>query len=178
MQNSRFLVFLRPIFAPKLKTASPKGFGSRSCEELAVVWTKIVEFFGSGAHAKSVKTFFFFLEITWFRPEKPFEYLISARKTLWISDFGRKKPLNFGEDLLFFWDHLILTEKPPQSNLRLMKIWVKFVFGCIKLQKKPPPLCEILAMRLQSIDNKVICTQCIHSFFITISKFWIVIGCF
>ena len=30
------------------------------------------------------------------------------------SVFGRKNRLNFGEDL-FFGDHLILTEKPPQS---------------------------------------------------------------
>ena len=161
MQNSTFLVLLRPIFAPKMKTSPPKRFGSRSCEGLAVVWTRIVEFFGSGAHPKSVKTYF--LEITRFRPEKTFEFLILAIKTLWISvktfffcfcleitsirpeknpwisDFGRKKPFNFGEDLFFFGDHLILTEKPLESNLRLIKIWVKFVFGWIKLPKKPPP---------------------------------------
>ena len=37
MQNSTIFVLLKPIFAPKMKTAPPKGFGSRSCEELAVV---------------------------------------------------------------------------------------------------------------------------------------------
>ena len=45
-----------------------------------------MDFFGSGAHSKSVKTFFyFFFEITEFRPEKPFEFLIAAGKTLKIS---------------------------------------------------------------------------------------------
>ena len=83
MQNSTFLVLLRPIFAPKMKTAPPKGFESQSCEELDVVWTRMVEFFGSGAHSKSVKTFFF-----WRSP-----------------NFGQENPLNFGEDLFFVGDH-------------------------------------------------------------------------
>ena len=174
----------------------------------------------------------YFLEITWFRPEKTFEFLISWENPLnfgedlffvgdhqhsaekkpwisdfgrknplnfgedfffcleitsnwpekkpWISDFGRKKPLNFVEDLFFFGDHLILTEKPPESNLRLMKIWVKFVFGCIKLPKKPPPPPPPLRNPgyATAIDNKVICTQCILSCLIRISIFWIVTGCF
>ena len=59
MQNSPFLVLLRPIFAPKMKTAlPPSGFRSRSCEGLAVIWTSLVEFFGCGADPKLVKTFF------------------------------------------------------------------------------------------------------------------------
>ena len=45
MQNNTFLVLLRPIFAPKMKTAPPTGLGSRSCEGLALIWTKKVEFF-------------------------------------------------------------------------------------------------------------------------------------
>ena len=43
----------------------------------------------------------------------------------------------------FFGDHLVFTEQLPQTNSRLMKIRVKFVYGWIKLQKKapsPPPL--------------------------------------
>ena len=95
------------IFAPKPKIAPPSAFGSGSCEGVAVMWTRIVEFLGSGAHPKLVKTF-------------------------------------------FFGDHLNLTEKPLQSRLRLMKIWVKFVYSYIKLPKKPPPLFEILATRLNS----------------------------
>ena len=116
MQNTTFLVLLRPIFAPKMNTAPlQRDLGSRSCEGLAVIWTRIVEFFSSGAHPKLVKTFF-----------------------LRSSNFGRKNRLNFGENLFFFLgEHLILTEKPPQSNSRLMKIWVKFVFCCFKLPKKP-----------------------------------------
>ena len=43
-----------------------------------------MDFFGSGAHSKSVKTFLFFLR---------------------SPNFGQKNPLNFGEDL-FFADHL------------------------------------------------------------------------
>ena len=83
MQNSTFLVLQRPIFAPKLKTAlPPTGLGSRSCEGLAVIWTRIVEFFCSGAHPKLVKTFFF----------------VFSRSP----NLGRKNRLNLGEDL-FFW---------------------------------------------------------------------------
>ena len=126
MQNSTFLVLLRPIFAAKIKIDPPSGFGRRSCEELAVIWIRIVDFFGSGAHPKSVKTFF--LEIT---------VLIFTGKILWIS-----------VKTFFFGDHLILTEKPLQSNSRLMKIWVKFVYGCNKLPKRHSPLCQILASRL------------------------------
>ena len=225
-----------------MKTAPSKRFGSRSCEGLGVFWTRIVKFFGSGAHPKSVKTYF--LEITWFRPEKPFQFLISAGKILWISVktfflleitcirpkktleflisagnkplnfwfrlekpfefrwrpffffllFGDhqysagKKPLNFWFRptktfefrwrIFFFGDHLILTEKPPESNLRLIKIWVKFVFGCIKFPKKPPPPPLRNPGYATAIDNKVICSQRIHSCLIRISKFWIVTGCF
>ena len=31
-----------------------------------------------------------------------------------------------------------MPKKPPQSNSRVMKMWVKFVHGCIKLPKQPP----------------------------------------
>ena len=97
MQNNTFLVLLRPSFAPKMKTAPPTGLGSRKCKELAVIWTRKVEFFVCGAHPKLVrrsdwilvKTFFFLgdhlisagknvsslvktflLEITWFWQKK------------------------------------------------------------------------------------------------------------
>ena len=33
-----------------------------------------------------------------------------------------------------------MTKKPSQSNSRLVKIWVKFVYSYIKLPKKPSPL--------------------------------------
>ena len=118
MQNSTFLVLLN-------KNSHPNGLGSRSCEGLAVIWTWEVDFF--------------FLERT---------------------QVSQQKRLNFGEDLLFghhlisagitdsilvmtfFWgvDHLILTKKPPQSDSRLMKIWVKFVYCWFHLWKRPPSL--------------------------------------
>ena len=96
MQNSTFLVSLRPILLQKWKQPPPTELRSGSCEGLAVIWTRIVKLFCCGAHPKLVKT--------------------------------------------FFWDHLILTEKPPQSNSRLMKTWVKFVYCCLKLPKNPLPL--------------------------------------
>ena len=37
----------------------------------------------------------------------------------------------------FFGNHLIFPENPPQSDSRLMKIWVKFVCCCFHLSKKP-----------------------------------------
>ena len=127
MQNSECLVLLRPIFAPKMKTAPPTGLGSRSCERLAVIWTRHVEFFVFWSSPKVGQenwlnfgenlSFFFFLEITKSRPEKPFQF--------WWRPF-------------FFGDHLILTQKPPQSDSRLMKIWVKFVYCCFHLQKISP----------------------------------------
>ena len=86
----------------------------------------------------------------WFRPEKAFEF---RRRpfSLRPPGFGWKKNLNFWfrpetafefrwSFFLFFWDHLIFTEKSLQSNSRLMKIWVKFIYGWIKLTKKPLPL--------------------------------------
>ena len=94
-QNSTFLVLLRPIFAAKTKTAPSSAFGSRSCEVLAVIWIRIVEFFGSGAHPKSVKTFFF-----------PWRSPVFGRKTFFLRSpvFGWKNPLNFGKDLFFFFE--------------------------------------------------------------------------
>ena len=50
IQNRTFLVLLRPIFAPKLKTDPPTGLGSTSCEGLAVIWTRKVDFLFFGAH--------------------------------------------------------------------------------------------------------------------------------
>ena len=52
--------------------------------------------------------------------------------------FGWKNRFNFGENL-FFGDHLILTQKPPQFGSRLMKIWVEFVYCSFHLSKKPAP---------------------------------------
>ena len=53
-----------------------------------------------------MKTFFFFFFFFLFIGD----HLILGEINVWISDFGRKISLNFGEDL-FFGDHLILGEK-------------------------------------------------------------------
>ena len=128
-------VLLRPIFAPNMKTAPPKKFGSRSCEGLAVVCTRIVEF-SRRAHPNSVKAFFFIWRSGvfgkknpwnfWFRLEKPFEF--QRRPFFWRSlVFGKKNPWNFwfrpeklsncNEDLFFFFEITCFRpEKPPQSR--------------------------------------------------------------
>ena len=97
-------MFLRPIFCEKLKiapphrkTAPPQTFEFPNLAEKSV---SILE-----------KTFFFFMETTWFW----------AEKNLWISDFGRKISLNFGEDLFFFfWRPPDFGRKKP-SNLRAFR---------------------------------------------------------
>ena len=53
---------------------------------------------------------------------------------------GQEKAVNFGEDLFSFGDHLSLTEKPLQSDLRMMKTLVKFLYCYFKPPKKPTPL--------------------------------------
>ena len=156
MQNSMFLAVLRLIFALKTKTAPPNEIGVRAGEDREMMMTSRSGcqctwrpfFFGDHLILDEEKTLwisaktFFFLEITWIWTEKLSEF--QRRPFFWRSlDFGQKNILNFGEDL-FFWDHLVL----PQSNSRLMKIRVKFVYGWIKIQKKPPPFCKILTTRL------------------------------
>ena len=90
-----------------------------------------------------------------FWPEKPLKFWISARKSFrilaktfsfffffWRSPvIGRKNRVNlrFRPEKAFgfrqrpfffnFGDHLIFTEKSPQSHSGTMKIWVKFVYG-------------------------------------------------
>ena len=91
--------------------------------------------------------------------KKNLEFLISAEKT---------KPLNFGKDLFFFGDHLILTEKPPESKTNENLGQVRFrLYQTSK--KAPPPLRN--PGYATAIDNKVICAQCIHSYLIRIIKF-------
>ena len=72
MQNRTFLVLLRPIFGEKLKTAPPKEIGCRSCEVHVVI-----------------------------RPEKAFEFPISAEKSVSI----------LVKAFFFFGDHLFLGGK-------------------------------------------------------------------
>ena len=86
-------------FCSKNENSPPKRFRSRSSEVLAAI-----------------------------RPEEPFEFVISAEKSVSIS-----------VKTFFFGDHLFLGEKPPQSDSRAIKIWFKVAYSCINLPKKPPP---------------------------------------
>ena len=116
---------------------------------------------------------------------------------------GQKKWLNFGLDLFlfffrdhqnlagktvsilvktfFFWDHLILTEKPPQFGSRLMKIWVKFVYCCFHLSKKPPPLLRNPGYAPGIFNVLIFChliaseANCLmmHKSFLAITTFWL-----
>ena len=147
MQNRTFFVLLRAIFGEKLKTAPPKEIGSRSCEEHVVIRSeKALEFrmLAGKSVLISVKTFFFFLFG---------DHLSLVRKNVWISEFGRKISLNFGEDLFIlettcFWSEKTfefprnfreLSDKPCDSDSRAMKIQVKVVCTFLTLSKKPPP---------------------------------------
>ena len=103
--KSHFLVLLRPIFAQKMKTASPQrdlGAENRSCEGVSVIRTEEPFEFAISAGKSvsiSVKTFFF-SDITCFWAEKPFEFPISTKKSVSIS-----------VKTFFFGDHLFLGEK-------------------------------------------------------------------
>ena len=48
--------------------------------------------------------------------------------------FGPKKRLNFGEDF-FFWRSPDFDKKTPQSNSRVMKIWVSQFYYAAKAAK-------------------------------------------
>ena len=149
MQNTTFLVLLRSIFAPKMKIAPPNGIGEQNCEGLAGIWTRKLDFF-SRLHLKLVRktewrSFFFFFFFFW-------DHLILAGKTvsILVKTF-----------FILEITYLILTEKPPQSDASLMKIWVKFVYCCFQLPKKPPPLCEFLATRLKGgLDHLPLSNGC------------------
>ena len=118
MQNRTFLVLLRPIFGEKLKTASPKEIGCRSCEvDVVMRYKKKFEFriLAEKPVSISAKTFFFF-----------------RRSPV----FGRKKRLNFRA---FREVPSQFSDKPCDTDSRPMKIWVKVVCTFLTLLKKPPP---------------------------------------
>ena len=124
----------------------------------------------------------------WFRPKNPSQFrwrpffgdhLFLGGKTVWMFDFGRKIRLNFGEDLFFFFffwrSPCFWAEKPPQSDSRAMKICVKVTYICLNLPKKPPPLNEILATRLEPIFTVVVsCYKAFLSIFEALSH-WVTI---
>ena len=114
--------------------------------------------------------FFFFLETTWIWAKKTFEFPISAEKSVsilvktffffffgdhlnlgeknvWISDFGQKITLNFGEDIRIF-EVLCFKSPPPKfsgsatdeqhtSSIRCITRnlqWGRAVFGGLKAE--------------------------------------------
>ena len=130
MQNRMFFVLLRPIFCEKWKIAPPQTSEFAKLDEIAATIL--------------VKTFFFFGD-----------HLILGGKKLWISDFGQKITLNFGEDLFFFLgggspnfgrkkalNFLAfrdispqVSDKPSEIDSRSMKIRVKVVCTLLTLSK-------------------------------------------
>ena len=138
MQNWTFLVLLRPIFAPKMKTAPQRDWRAKVVKDLL-----LLEFcFFSGAHPKLVRKSewilvksFFFSEITRFRPKKPFQF--------------RWRP--------FF----CFVRRSPDFDRKTASIWFKIDenLGQVPLllfqaSKKPHPLCEIVATRLVVTEDE------------------------
>ena len=121
MQNCTSLELLRSIFAQKMKTAPPpppKGFGCRSCEGVAVT-----------------------------RPEEPFEFPISAEKSvsllvktifvfLEITYFWAEKPFEFP---ISAEKSVSILDKLFESYSSAMKIRVKVTYSCLTLSEKYPP---------------------------------------
>ena len=100
--------------------------------------------------------FFFFLETTCFWAEKTLEFSILAGKSISIavktfffletSCFWAEKPLEFPS---FQEIPSQFSDKPCDSDSRAIKIRVKVVCTFLTLSKKPPPLFQILATRLE-----------------------------
>ena len=118
MQNLTFLVLLRPIFAQKMKTAPPpEGIWCRRCKGFVVI-----------------------------RPEEPFEFPISAEKSVSISVktfffleitcFWAENPFEFP---ILAEKSVSISDKPFESDSRAMEIRVKVAYSCLTLSKKPPP---------------------------------------
>ena len=151
MQNRTFLVLLRPIFCEKLKIALPHRKTAPLKRLDFRIWLK------DQSQFRWRPFFFFFFG----------DHLNLGRKNVWISEFGRKISLNFGEDLFFFW-------RPPdfgRKNVWISEISEKFRLNfrtnCVKLNQEQwkfgsrsfalfssfkiaPPLFQILATRLVS----------------------------
>ena len=168
MQNRTFLLYFRPIFGEKLKTAPPKGnwvpkLWSRCCD---VVWKSVWIFdFGRKLRLNFGEDLFLFC--FWrppvfglkkrlnfrFWPKNQTQFRWRSFFFFWRPPvFGLKKRLNFRafrEILSQF------SDKPCETDSRTMKIRVKVVSTFLTLSKKPPPLFQILATRLGEHNQKV-----------------------
>ena len=114
-------------------------------KDLSFFFSEIICFRPENPSEYQWRPFFcFVLEITCIRPEKLFEFLILAGKSLWISvktfffwdhlflagktvwifNFGRKISLNFSEDLFFFfWRSVVFGRKNGLSFLNSV-LWI------------------------------------------------------
>ena len=98
------------------------------------------------------------------RPEEPFEFPISAEKSVPVL----VKTFSF---FFFFFEitclwaektfefpisakkSVSIADKPFETDSRAMKIRVKVAYSCLTLSKNPPPpLFQILATRLHAVE--------------------------
>ena len=124
MQNSTFLVLLRPIFAPKMKTAPPKGIWEPKLWRTCRCLDQNSGFFWFWSSPKVGEDLFFYGDHPISARKKPFEFrwrpfffvgdhLHLAGKNPWISDFGREKPFEFRWRPFFFEITCIIR---PEKN--------------------------------------------------------------
>ena len=145
---ARFCCFLGRFLVKNWKQHPPKEIGCRSCEvDVVIRYEKVSEFpiLGEKSDSISCEDLFFFGD-----------HLFLGRKIVWISDFGREIRLNFGEDLFFFSRPPVferkkrlnfrafreipsqISDKPCETDSRIMKIQVKVLCTFLTLSKKPP----------------------------------------
>ena len=160
MQNRTFLLLLRHVYGENSKKA-PHIQKQHPLKRLNFrYWPK-----NQSEFRRRPFLFFFFVFG---------DHSILGGKNVWISDFGRKISLNFGEDLFFFFffffffgDHLILGEKnlwisefPEKFPLNFRTNRVQLIqqqwkfgsrsFALFSLFQKSPSLFQILATRLHT----------------------------
>ena len=102
------------------------GLATRSCEELAVIWTTKQEFlFWTPTEVGQKKLTEFGWRLFFFG-----DHLILAGKTA-------KIPVK----AFFFWDYLSVNEekKTTQTDQRSIKIWIKIVWCYFQYPKQTPP---------------------------------------
>ena len=146
MQNRTFLLLFRPIFGEKLKTAPPKGnwVPKLWCRCRDSVW-KSVWISDSCLKIRlnfGVDLFFLFFFFFFWRPH------VFGLKNCLNFRFSPKNQTQFRwRPFFFFGDHLFsfreipsqISDKPCETDSRIMKIRVKFLCTFHTLSKKPTP---------------------------------------
>ena len=119
---ARFWCFWGRFLLKNWKQHPPKEFGCRSCEVDAVIRPeKAYEFpiLAEKSVSNSAMTFSFFFFFFFFF----WDYLLLGRKSVWVSEFGRKIRFKFGEDLCF-WRSPVFG---PRKRLNF-RFWPKNLF--------------------------------------------------